>query len=280
MELAAKAIKLAKRAKKAMKAAKQKFERAEAAELKNKDMLVRNDNVDAREEEVTQREQRIAEREYLYQVAADKLKLAASNLATAAETEAVKTYPEKEKKLKLEQRSLKAQEDSMHKREQALKHKAELLAVRMQAFDDAVKHIIENSAKSSGGIADDWHRSAEKKVDYEVDNFEAALRGIRSKFSSNNTQEAAAARDGAKIMSAVHGAVKQSTQELQRVHLVERSKLKKHIVEKNANWLAARNTAQRIQATTQNSKAKTQKRAQSATNVVKQRPKVADKTTS
>lgn len=249
MDKAASAVKAAKLAKRNLKQAKLKFQQAESSELSNKDKMIRNDNVDAREAEVAEREKRIAEREHVYQMAADKLKLAASNLASASETEAVKSFPENERKLKLEKRSLKAQEESMQKREQALRHKAEILATRMHAFDSAVKHIIENSAKSSEGIANDWTNDAENKVASEVDGFAAALKQIKAKFSSSNTHEAKAARDGAKIMTAVHDAVEHSTRRMHEAHLIQKKGLAKEMVERKTHSDAANKTAHLVHDT-------------------------------
>ena len=109
-----------------------------------------------------------------------------------------------------------------------------------------MKHIIENSAKSSSGIADHWTRNAEGKVASEVDSFAAALKQIKSKFSSSNTHEAKAARDGAKIMSAVHDAVEESTQRMHKAHLIQKKALKKEIVENNVHLDAARKSARTI----------------------------------
>merc|ERR1712006_42018 len=89
----------------------------------------------------------------------------------------------------------------------SLRQSEKLLYGRMAAFQSAVKTIISKSAHSSGGVADDWARKSKNDISKEVSDFTASLQAVRTKFSSTNPREVAAAKDGYKILAAVNKAV-------------------------------------------------------------------------
>lgn len=243
MEKAATAVRAAKAAKKALVKAGKTLRKAKAKEVKNKDRLVKNDNLDARQSEILSREQSIAEREFVYKQAAGKLQQAAEGLKSAAQNQAVMAFPTEEKVYKADKKALQGKQEELKKKELALHHKAELLAARMNAFNDAVKSIIDHAAKSSTAIADSWSKNSDALIGNEVDGFTSALQTIKDRFSSSNKMESNAAKDGAKIVAAVHNAVKQSTAQLQTDQLTKQVNFKKNLVEDNVHKAAAKDTS-------------------------------------
>lgn len=246
MAKAAAAVRAAKALKQRVEQATKKAEELEEKEVADKQRIVRSDNLAAREAELAEREKSISEREFVYRTAAGKLREAAQSLENAQESQAVMDYPAQEKQLKARIKEVEQQEHNAKLAEQANEHKARMLAARMKAFGDAVQKIIDSSAKSSAGIADDWERNSEAEIGHEVDGFTAALTQIKNKFSSPNKREATAAKDGAAIINAVHEAVKTATNQLHHDQLIKRKQAEKHVIEDKIQNAAAHATAANI----------------------------------